>query len=45
MPVRTALTRPGPTATLSNVSISENLTARLHVDLRLQASAICAVAR
>ncbi|MFD7445147.1 MULTISPECIES: putative leader peptide [Streptomyces] len=28
-----------------NVSKSENLAARLHVDLRRQASAICAVGR
>ncbi|MEU5362417.1 putative leader peptide [Streptomyces sp. NPDC005925] len=37
------LTRPDIAATLLLVSNFENLTARLHVDLRRQASAICAV--
>ncbi len=31
--------------TVSDVSPSENLAARLHVDLRRQASAICAIGR
>ncbi|QIP84197.1 hypothetical protein GLX30_09320 [Streptomyces sp. Tu 2975] len=39
------LTRPDFAATLTNVSKSENLAARLHVDLRRQASAICSVGR
>jgi hypothetical protein len=39
------LTWPDFAETLLAVSKSENLTARLHVDLRRQASAICAVGR
>jgi hypothetical protein len=39
------LTRLDFAATLVIVSKSENLAARLHVDLRRQASAICAVDR
>ncbi|MEV5974870.1 putative leader peptide [Streptomyces sp. NPDC051921] len=39
------LTCPVFTATLLLVSASDNLAARLHVDLRRQASAICAVGR
>jgi hypothetical protein len=38
-----ALTRLSLAASLLGVSKSENLAARLHVDLRRQASAICAV--
>lgn len=40
-----ALTGQNFAATLVNVSKSENLAARLHVDLRRQASAICSVHR
>ncbi|MGW0993230.1 putative leader peptide [Streptomyces sp. NPDC002520] len=39
------LTRRDFAATLLAVSTSEYLAARLHVDLRRQASAICAVCR
>jgi hypothetical protein len=39
------LTWPDFAATLLAVSNFENLAARLHVDLRRQASAICAVGR
>ncbi|WP_418960303.1 putative leader peptide [Streptomyces tritici] len=42
---RTPLTWPEFAATLLVVSKSENFAARLHVDLRRQASAICAVGR
>ncbi|WP_350249145.1 putative leader peptide [Streptomyces sp. Edi2] len=38
----TALTSPNFAASLPSVSHPENFTARLHVDLRRQASAICA---
>ncbi|WP_412565946.1 putative leader peptide [Streptomyces decoyicus] len=41
----TALTWLIFAASLPNVSHSENFTARLHVDLRRQASAICAAGR
>ncbi|MFD0141563.1 MULTISPECIES: putative leader peptide [unclassified Streptomyces] len=39
------LTRPVFAASLLAVSTFENFSARLHVDLRRQASAICAVGR
>ncbi|MGW1895143.1 putative leader peptide [Streptomyces sp. NPDC002004] len=39
------LTWPEPAANLLLVSQSENLAARLHVDLRRQASAICVIGR
>jgi hypothetical protein len=45
MSAQATLTWPYFAATLINVSKSENLAARLHVDLRRQASAICAVGR
>ncbi|WP_322888085.1 putative leader peptide [Streptomyces solincola] len=40
-----ALTRPARTASVSDVSQSANLVARLHVDLRRLASALCAACR
>jgi hypothetical protein len=45
MSAQRALTRPNFAVILINVSKSENLAARLHVDLRRQASAICSVHR
>ncbi|WP_432093387.1 putative leader peptide [Streptomyces sp. bgisy100] len=43
--IQQALTRAVRAAILLYVSQSENFVVRLHVDLRRQASAICAVGR
>ncbi|QKV90821.1 hypothetical protein HUT19_02925 [Streptomyces sp. NA02950] len=43
--IRKSLTRDSATAILLDVSQSENFAVRLHVDLRRQASAICAAGR
>lgn len=43
--IQKTLTRAVRNAILLDVSQSENFTVRLHVDLRRQASAICAAGR